>query len=349
MKKEFGMQTYHRGIKLLTVAFCICLCILGRPANVGADTQENGGSKPQITGVSKEVLVKEYKSTVNLYKGVKAKNASGSSLTSDLIVKVRAPGTKSYKTAKQRKLVLNAAGTYKVMYYVKDAASGLSAKTYKAIESRDTKAPVITSEDKFAASTLKAGTTSITYKSLMKGIHASLISGKNMTAQVGIRINDPQGNKATVTKNKSYEFSEPGTYVVTYMCGNPNVSLKTGTMLITKKVRNLVLPDPISYQLVVPKDSTLTATGGSINLNKKVYVAVTDASKSKSNVTKVTEGIKVQVKYMSPEGEAKTVKVTDGKLQASESEGKYLVTYSYTTPKNEKLTYTRTITMAVQA
>lgn len=212
----------------------------GRDASVTVTYTVGDASKATISGVRKEIT-KEYKSSVNLRSGVTAKNSMGTVLTDKVVTKVRKPGTKEYKGVKAETFKLNHTGTYRIMYYLKNPTNKLVTEEYMNIVVKDTKKPVIQSKDKFAAIQLSAGTSSVNYKKLISGVTAKLVSGKNMTSKISIKVTDPDGKVKTVSQNGSYKLAGAGTYTVRYYCSNPEKSLKTGKYLVAEKKRKLVV------------------------------------------------------------------------------------------------------------
>lgn len=214
----------------------------GRNASVTVTYTVGDANKATISGVRKEIT-KEYKSTVNLRSGVTAKNSMGTVLTDKIITKVRKPGTEEYKGVRAETFKLNHTGTYRIMYYLKNPTNKLVTEEYMKIVVKDTKKPVIESKDKFASVKLAAGTASINYKKLLSGVTAKLVSGKNMTSKISIKVTDPNGKVKTVTKDGSYKFSGAGTYTVRYYCSNPEKSLKTDKYLVAEKKRKLIVAE----------------------------------------------------------------------------------------------------------
>lgn len=229
----------------------------GRNASVTVTYTVGDASKATISGVRKEIT-KEYKSTVNLRSKVTAKNSMGTVLTDKIVTKVRKPGTKEYKGVRAETLKLNHTGTYRIMYYLKNPTNKLVTEEYMKIIVKDTKKPVIASKDNFAAIKLAAGTATINYKKLISGVTAKLVSGKNMTSKISIKVTDPDGKVKTVSKNGSYKLAEPGTYTVRYYCSNPEKSLKTGKYLVCEKKRKLVLAEqePEPEEPMEPEEPT---------------------------------------------------------------------------------------------
>ena len=208
----------------------------GRNASVTVTYTVGDASKATISGVRKEIT-KEYKSTVNLRSKVTAKNSMGTVLTDKIVTKVRKPGTKEYKGVRAENLKLNHTGTYLIMYYLKNPTNKLVTEEYMKIIVKATKKPEIKSKDNFSAMKLEAGTASVNYKKLISGVTAKLVSGKNMTSRISIKVTDPDGKLKTVSKNGSYKFAGAGTYTVHYYCSNPEKSLKTGKYLVAEKKR----------------------------------------------------------------------------------------------------------------
>ena len=225
----------------------------GRNASVTVTYTVGDASKATISGVRKEIT-KEYKSTVNLRSKVTAKNSMGTVLTDKIVTKVRKPGTKEYKGVRAENLKLNHTGTYRIMYYLKNPTNKLVTEEYMKIIVKDTKKPEIKSKDNFAAMKLEAGTASVNYKKLISGVTAKLVSGKNMTSRISIKVTDPDGKLKTVSKNGSYKFAGAGTYTVHYYCSNPEKSLKTGKYLVAEKKRKLVVAEKEPEQPTNPTE-----------------------------------------------------------------------------------------------
>ena len=321
----------------------------GRDASVTVTYEVGDVSKAVISGV-KGTLVKEFGSYTNLRAGVKAKNALGTVLTDKIIVKVCKPGAKTYKKTSAEQLTLNKTGTYKIMYYLKNPTNKLVTKEYRRVIVKDTKKPVFTSNDNFATIRLKAGTKTITYKKLRSGVSAALRSGKKMTSKISIKVTDQNGSIKTVKQDGSYKLKGAGTYTVTYYCANTLKNLKTGTYMVAKKTRKLIVEKPevkkATSKIIAPKDETVTVSGSSIQILKDVEVRttiqMTDATKQQEIVT---EGITYQIVYqmdeLSPEVE---ITSEDDVLELKDA-GIYKITYSYTGKHGNAAEYVRTVTV----
>ena len=336
------MNVYSKKIMMAMLCFVF---VFAAPVFLHAELQAQEAGAPTISGVNTEVTEIEYNSKVNVRSGITASAADGNSLTNRIVIKVKAPGETSYGTTIDKVLTLKSTGSYKVMYEVTDPARSQSTTVYRTIKSVDTKAPVIQSKNNFSELVLSYNTKKVSYKSLMKGITAFLVSGKNMRPKVSIKIQDPAGNSSTVMKNGTYKLTEYGNYTITYLCANANKSLKTGLYLSTRETRSMVLSSPISYALAVPKDKVSTAKDKAIDLMKNVYVKVIDKSKKKpERVTKRTEGISCTVlwkKNKASKGKKQTVsdlnKFVPGKY------GIFEITYEYVPEDAEALTAVRTV------
>ena len=138
----------------------------GRNASVTVTYTVGDAKKAEIYGVKKEIT-KEYKSTVNIRSGITAKNSMGTVLTDKIVTKIRKPGTQEYKGVKSSSLKLRHTGTYRIMYYLKNPTNKMVTQEYMKIVVKDTKKPVISSKDKFAAMKLSSDTKSVTYKKLI--------------------------------------------------------------------------------------------------------------------------------------------------------------------------------------
>lgn len=321
----------------------------GRDASVTVTYEVGDVSKATITGI-KGTAVKEFGSYTKLRAGVKAKNAFGTVLTDQIIVKVCKPGSKTYKKTSAEQLTLNQTGTYKIMYYLKNPTNKLVTKEYRRVIVKDTKKPVFTSEDNFSAIRLKAGTKSITYKKLRSGVTAALRSGKKMTSKISIKVTDQNGSIKTVKQDGSYKLKGAGNYTVTYYCANTLKNLKTGTYMVAKKTRKLIVAKPevkkATTKLIVPADETVTVSGGSIQLLKDVEartsIQMTDGTKRQETVT---EGIEYRITFQPDEFTPETeVTPLDDVLELTQA-GVYKIVYSYAGEHGNTAEYVRTITV----
>lgn len=319
----------------------------GRNASATVVYEIGDIDKATIIGV-KGTMIKEYGSYTKLRSGVKAKNSFGTVLTDQIVVKVCKPGGKKYKKTSSDTLTLNKTGTYKIMYHLKNPTNKLVTEKYRKVIVKDTKKPVFTSKDNFAPINLKAGTKTVTYKRLRSGVSAALRSGRKMTSKVSIKVTDQNGKIKTVNQNGSYKLNGAGRYTVTYYCANTVKNLKTGTYMVAKKNRRLIVAKPevkkAKSTIIAPADETVTVSGGSIQILKNVKVRtsiqMTDNTKRQETTTK---GISYQITWQSDE-QAEAVKITpEDDVLELENYGVYKITYSYTGKYKNKAKHVRTI------
>lgn len=319
----------------------------GRNASATVVYEVGDVDKAVITGV-KGTMVKEFGSYTKLRSGVKAKNSLGTVLTDQIVVKVRQPGKKAYKKTTSDTLMLDKTGTYVIMYYLKNPTNKLVTTKYRNVIVKDTKKPVFTSKDQFAPIELKAGTKTITYKKLRSGVTAALRSGKKMTSKISIKVTDQNGKIKTVKENGSYKLNGAGRYTVTYYCANTLKNLKTGTYMVAKKTRRLIVAKPevkkAASVITAPANETVTVTGSSIQILKGVEVEtsiqMTDSTKRQE---KTTSGIHYLVTWQPDEQTPEVEVVLEDDVLELTNAGIYKITYSYTGKYKNKAKYVRTI------
>lgn len=326
----------------------------GRDASVTVNYQVGDAQSPTISGVKSEVT-KEYKSKFKFLAGVSAKNSLGTVLTKQIVTKVRKPGTDKYKKVTEPTIELDQVGKYRVMYYLKNPTNHMTTTKYTKIIVKDTRKPLLTSEDNFAKLEVKAGTKSITYKKLLKGVSAQLVSGKNMRSKISIKITDTNGKTKTVSKNGSYNISKAGTYTVIYYCTNTNKNLKTGVYKVAKKSRKLIVPEEvrvkdISHVILAPQNEVLTVTGSAIQVMEDVKVITTTTMTDKSEkVTETTKNIQCSVTYQADtSAEPLEIVLEENKLIPTKA-GIYTITYQYEDKKGNTAEYTRTIQVIAES
>lgn len=187
--------------------------------------------KPKLSGVKSEKKA-DYKSTMNLKKGVTAKLVSGKSMTSKITIKIKVPGSKKYKTLKDKgnntvnykKYCFKKVGTYTVQYTVKNPTSKKATVKTTKIKVADTAEPKL--------SGVKTARTA-NYNGVMdlsKGVKATLaVTKKDITKKLVIEIKAPGKSyrklKSTGSESvnyKKYRFKSTGKYTVRYTVQNPN-------------------------------------------------------------------------------------------------------------------------------
>lgn len=326
----------------------------GRDTSVTVTYEVGDAKKATISGV-KSKLTKEYNSTLNLRAGIKAKNSLGTVLTKKVIVKIKKPGTSVYKKVSADTLKLRYVGTYKIMYYLKNPTNKLVTKKYTTVTVKDTAMPVLSSTDDFAPMELAEGTASITYKKLVSGVTAKLVSGKNMTSKISVKVTDENGTTKTVAKGSSYTFKQAGAYTVTYYCTNTEKNLKTGNYMVAKQKRTLTVKstqvDTITNTIEAPADETVTTTGAALDLLTDVKaVTVTVMTDNTQTVTETTEGIQYTAAYQ-PDAALPETDITpfDGSsVIRLDYAGIYKITYRYTDAQGNTAERVRTIIVAVE-
>ncbi|MGN0483577.1 MAG: immunoglobulin-like domain-containing protein [Lachnospiraceae bacterium] len=227
---------------------------MGRTATATVTVKVVDTKPATITGVSKKTSVREYRSYVNMRKGVKAKNASGTNLTSKIKLKVIRPGEKKEHSVPKGNYQLKKVGTYKFIYYVKNPNNKKTTKVVAKVKVQDTKPPVL--------SGVKAEK-KVEYKgklNLRSGVKAKLVSGKSLTKNIKISVRKPgeKTYKAISEKSsKSYAFTKMGTYKVQYCSTNPT-GKKTTKKYMTVKVQDTKAPKltGISKEITVECSST---------------------------------------------------------------------------------------------
>lgn len=287
-----------------------------------ADTQQ-----ATITGV-KSSLKKEYNSTLNLKKNVKAKNVTGTDLTSQIRTKVVYPKSKEEKDYTKSTLKLNKLGTYTINYYVTNPNNGMETKVTCKVKVSDTKKPKLT-----GIKTKRTYEYNVT-KNLKSGVKAKLVSGKNMTSKIVIKLRAP-GQKTYKTlkesKYKKYQFSKVGTYKIEYSVANPY-----NKKAVAKKVQTVTVKDTKKPVVTWPTVPTELEYGTKQNL-KAGMVAKLKSGKSVFS--------KVVITVTTPQKVSTTL---TGKTYTFDQVGKYTIAYSVANPNNEKAVATKKVTVTVK-
>ncbi len=321
----------------------------GRNASVTVTYKVGDAAPATISGVREEIT-KEYKSTLDLRKGITAKNSLGTVLTDRIVTKIRKPGEETYKGMKASTLKLRHTGTYRIMYYLKNPTNNMVTEKYMIVRVKDTKKPVISSKDKFEKIELSADTKSITYKKLISGVTAKLKSGKNMTSKISIKVTSPDGKVKTVSKDGDYKLSGSGTYTIAYYCTNPEKNLKTEKYLIAKKTRKMVVAKEVyvksvTHKIEAPADAVVTTNTALQVLEDVKVVTTAKMSDGTKQVTETAEGIAYSVTYQiyqnAPEAE---LALNENNLLTLFDAGIYKITYRYTDEQGNTTEHVRTVT-----
>ncbi|MCI8859810.1 MAG: DUF5011 domain-containing protein [Lachnospiraceae bacterium] len=285
--------------------------------------------KPKLSGISSKKN-KEYKSVLNLRSGVTAKLVSGKNMTSKIVVKVKAPGAKKYKTLStnsSKKYCFTKVGGYSVEYSVANPYNKKAvAKKVMKVTVKDTKAPVISGVNDQAAALGES-------LDLRAGVKAKLLSGKDITDQLTIEVTTPENVKSKWTKKK-YLFEQVGEYTVTYTAVNPEKGKQA------KAVMKVTVTDERLPEIAIdPEKLAEITTGVSYEVKAGVSAVLPDQTEVevKAEITGVdADGQSIQVPSISEDG---TV--------VFETAGKYTIEYTAVNPNNEAKSVTKTFTLTV--
>lgn len=303
---------------------------LGRSASSTVTYQVVDSKKATIRGVKKS-QTKEYNTTFKLKSKVKAYTADKKNLTNKIKVKVIYPKGKKEKTYKKSAIKLNKLGTYRFNYYVTNPNNNLVTKVTAKVVVKDTKKPKFTGVSK--KKTVEYNST----KNLKSKVKAKLVSGKNMTSKIAVKVKAPGSSKyvkLSAKKCKSYKFTKTGTYRVQYSVANPynKKAVATATTVITVK-------DTKSPQLL-----GVTAAK-TLNLNEilNLKTGVTAKLLSGKDMTS-----KIVIRIKAP-GAKDFVTLTAANYQkyCFDKVGVYTVEYSVANPNNSKAVTKKTMTVTV--
>ena len=272
-----------------------------------------------INGV-RTYLQKEYKSKIDLRKNVTASNATGANLTKKIKTRIIFPGYKKEKGYSKNTLTLARLGTYKINYYVTNPNNGMVTKVTCRVKVKDTKKPKLSGIP--SKKTVEYKTTA----SLLSGVKAKLVSGKNMLSKVAVKIKRPGEKtyiKLSARKMKKFTFSKTGNYWVRYSVANPY-----NKKAVTEKV-----------SVIRSKDTKKPVISG---INGPITIGYGSTLNLKSGITaKLVSGksmtSKIVMKVKTP-GTTKYVKVngTAYKKYKFDKVGTYMVEYSVANPNNTK-------------
>ncbi len=217
----------------------------GRETKVTAKVTVKDTKKPKLTGVPAKKTV-EYNSAKNLKSKIKAKLVSGKNVTSKIIVKVKTPGSKKFVKLSDKKCKsykFQKLGTYRVQYSVANPGNKKAvAQKTTVITVKDTKAP------KLLGVKAEKSVECEEILNLKSGVTAKLLSGKNMTSKIAIKVKAPGAKKYITLSAKGaqkYCFDKVGVYTVEYSVANPNnaKAVAKKTMKVTVTPKEIVSPD----------------------------------------------------------------------------------------------------------
>lgn len=291
---------------------------LGREAYASVTYQVKDTQKATIKGVKKE-LKKEYNSSLNLKKNVKAYNVTGRNLTKKIQIKIIYPGTKKERTYKKSTLKLTKLGTYRINYYVKNPNNRLTTKVTCRVKVQDTRAP------KFSGVKSKKTVEYNSTQNLKSGIRAKLISGRNMTSKIIVKVRAPKEKsykKLSDSKIKKYKFNKLGTYRVEYSVANPN-----NKKAVAKKVTTITVKDTKAPRLSGNFAQKTLEYNTALNLRTGVSAKLVSGAN-------MTSKIVTKVKVPGASGFA-VVEETASKNYVFHMVGTYTVEYSVANPNNK--------------
>lgn len=303
---------------------------LGRSASSTVTYQVVDSQKAVIKGVKKS-RTKEYNSTLKLKSGVSAYTADKTKITNKIKIKVIYPNGKKEKLYKKSTIKLNKLGTYNFNYYVTNPNNNLETKVTAKVVVKDTKKP------KFTGVSKKKTVEYNSAKNLKTKVKAKLVSGKNMTSKVVIKVKVPGSKKyvkLSEKKYKSYKFTKTGTYQVQYSVANPynKKAVATATTIYTVK-------DTKAPQLLGVTAKKTVKRNEVLNLKTGVTAKLLSGKS-------ITSMIVINIK--APE-EKNFVTLTADSYNnyCFDKVGVYTVEYSVANPDNPKAVTKRTMTVTV--
>ncbi len=263
---------------------------------------------------------KEYNSKLDLRSNVSASTIDQKNLTSKIKIKIVYPKTKTEKLYKKNVIKLNKLGTYKINYYVTNPNNGLMTKVTGKVLVKDTKKPKLSGVS--SKKTLEYNSV----KNLMSGVKAKLVSGKNVTSKIVVKIKVPGKTKYTKLsskKYKKYKFNKLGTYKVEYSVANPY-----NKKAVTKKVTTITVRDTKKPKLSGVSSKKTLEYKSKLNLRSGVTAKLVSGKNMTSKIV-----IKVKVPGSQ---KFKTLKTADSKKYYFTKVGVYTVEYSVANPYNKK-------------
>lgn len=303
---------------------------LGRSASNSVTYNVVDTQKAIIKGVKKTVK-KEYNSLLKPKANVKAYTVDKKNLTSKIKIKVIYPNSKKERLYKQRNIRLKKLGTYKFNYYVTNPNNKLVTKVTMKVIVKDTKKPKLTGiSDK---KTVEYNDS----RNLRYKIKAKLVSGKNMTSKIDVKVKAPGSKKyvkLSYKKSKKYKFTKLGTYRVQYSVANPY-----NKKAVAKKTKLIIVKDTKAPKLLGVK-STMTLECDAV-LNLKT--GVTAKMLSGKSLTS-----KIAIKVKAPGAKGFVALTSQGSQNyCFDKTGVYTIEYSVANPNKAKAVTKRTMTVTV--
>lgn len=303
---------------------------LGRSASSMVTYQVVDSQKAVIKGVKKS-QTKEYNSTLKLKAGVSAYTVDKTKITNKIKIKVIYPKSKKEKLYKKSTIKLNKLGTYKFNYYVTNPNNNLETKVTAKVVVKDTKKPKFTGVSK---------TKTVEYnsaKNLKSKVKAKLVSGKNMTSKIVIKVRVP-GSKTYVKlsekKYKSYKFTKTGTYRIQYSVANPY-----NKKAVAKATTVYTVKDTKAPQLLGVTAKKTVKRNEVLNLKTGVTAKLLSGKSMTSNIV---------IKIKAPgENNFVTLEADSYKKYCFDKVGIYTVEYSVVNPDNSKAVTKKTMAVTV--
>lgn len=304
---------------------------LGRSASVDVVYTVVDTQKAVIKGVKKSQK-KEYNSTLKLRNKIKAYTVDKKNLTKKIQIKIVYPKSSKEKLYKKSTIKLKKLGTYKINYYVTNPNNGLVTKATSKVTVKDTKKPRIS-----GVSSKKTFEYNVV-KNLKYGVKAKLVSGKNVSSKIVIKVKEP-GSKSykKLSENlyKKYKFAKTGIYYVQYTVANPY-----NKKAVAKKETVITVKDTKA-----PLFTGITATKKAEY--KEVWNLKAGVTAKLVSGVNMTSGIVIKVKTPG----AKQFQVLNAAAYTKyrfNALGIYMVEYSVTNPNNKNATAVRTMTVTVK-
>ncbi len=287
--------------------------------------------KPKLSGVSSKKTV-EYNATKNLQSGVKAQLVSGKNVLPRVVIKVRTPGNKTYtklSSKKFKKYKFTKTGTYRVAYIVSNPYNKKAVtKKITVITVKDTKKPVIS---------CAVSEKTVDYNSVLNlksGVTAKLLSGKNVTSKLRIKVRTPgsaQSAEVSASTYTKYKFDSVGTYWVVYFVANPN-NTKAVT---TKKMKIVVVDRAVPVISGVSETDREAKVGDRMDLREGISAAMASGTDLTTDIA---------VKVTAPDGTVP--EYTQGEY-TFEQMGIYTVEYTVANPNKQDAVAVATMKVVV--
>ena len=193
-----------------------------------------------LTGV-KESLTRKCGTTRNLLSGIKAKDAAGVNLTSQISVYIKTPSGDGYEKCENTRYTFEEVGTYQVKFVIKNPNNGKKTTKRQTITVISNDMPILSSLDDWKELNVK-GDQTIYWDDLMKDVTAKLSDGEDITDTVEVTITTPSGDSSTIMKGQKYLFEGTGTYTITYTAFyEDHITEKTRSLTVSAETQAEVI------------------------------------------------------------------------------------------------------------